>query len=354
MYINGIGIVSACGTGLEAFGSALAEPGFRPRFTEEKGGRKVFISDLSGSAARASLKTMRRADKLSKMAVSAALEALGVSDHTQADGSGVGVVLSTALGPHPTNFLFLDDIIEYGDDGVSPTVFSNSVHNAAASYIAELCGIDGPTLTVTQFFHSFHQALLLGTLWLREGRCRKVLAGAVEVYGPVLGYAADVKLPPAGDGIIRPFVFGPPAQSQGEGAVFCLLERDRSERTLCKVDDVVFHAPDEAPAGCDINIIDSDGLVEDESPYLGLLSAGTPVAAFSPHFGSMMSGSAFNLAAGALMLSEGRCFSNPVTDNPHGLRLLDEGDAAGMGRISISRLDCSGLMGSIILSAPAD
>ncbi len=44
--------------------------------------------------------------------------------------------MATAFGPHVTTFNFLDDILDHGDAAVSPTTFSNSVHNAAASYIA--------------------------------------------------------------------------------------------------------------------------------------------------------------------------------------------------------------------------
>ena len=103
---------------------------------------------------------MRRADKLSKMAVLAAADALQDSGLENAK-QRTGIILATSFGAHQTTFDFLDDIIDYGEAQVSPTTFSNSVHNAAVSYIASVLDITGPTLTVTRFSFPFQSALQL-------------------------------------------------------------------------------------------------------------------------------------------------------------------------------------------------
>ncbi|MCF7848313.1 MAG: beta-ketoacyl synthase chain length factor, partial [Kiritimatiellales bacterium] len=117
-----------------------------------------------------------------------------------------------------TTFAFLDDILDYGDAGVSPTVFSHSVHNAAVSYISRLLEIKGPTWTVTQFRNPFEEAVQLAQAWLNEDRCDYVLLGAADECGPVMEYICREKLPIATDGRI-----GPDAYVPGEGAAFFLV-----------------------------------------------------------------------------------------------------------------------------------
>jgi len=78
----------------------------------------------------------------------------------------------------------------------------------------------------------------------------------------------------------------------------------------------------EFKTGVDLNIIDTDGMLPDESVYIQSISPDIHTAAYSPLFGSMMTGSAFNCAAGALMLKNQKYYANPVLDNPHGINIL--------------------------------
>jgi 3-oxoacyl-[acyl-carrier-protein] synthase II len=327
MYIRGIGLIFAGGRGIERFAGALSEPWHGPG-----GAFRVDMGGISGG------RKLRRADRLGKMAVLAAADAIENSGIEGARTGRVGVIVATALGPHVTTFRFLDDIIEHGEGSVSPTTFSNSVHNAAASYISEALDIQGPTLSVTQFFHSFEYALQLALLWLNEKRCDHVLVGAADEYGDVLGYVCDTKLTSAPDGRIRPFDLHPTCQSPGEGAVFFLIGDRPGEKAFCKVRGVYLGR--EAHEGRDLNIISTDGLLPDESAYAACLSPSIPTAAYSPIFGSMMVGSAFNCAAGALMLRDRIVFANPVMDNPHGLRLVERTAPADIEIIACARYNC--------------
>ena len=74
------------------------------------------------------------------MAVLAAGDALADSGIEDKAKRNIGMIVATAFGPHVTTFGFLDDILDHGDAAVSPTTFSNSVHNAAASYITTVPG----------------------------------------------------------------------------------------------------------------------------------------------------------------------------------------------------------------------
>lgn len=156
MNLVGMGLLSSRGRGVAAFRQALQE-GWRAPGTIEVNGRSVpaYQVDLEGPEEKAVLKKLRRADKLSKMAVLASIDAVRDSGLDDGETKRLGVIVATAFGAHVTNFEFLDDILDYGETSVSPTIFSNSVHNAAASYISSTLAIQGPTLTVTRFFFPF-------------------------------------------------------------------------------------------------------------------------------------------------------------------------------------------------------
>jgi 3-oxoacyl-[acyl-carrier-protein] synthase II len=216
------------------------------------------------------------------------------------------------------------------------------VHNAAAAYISSSLNIQGPTLSVTQFHFSFQSALQLAGTWLDQGRCDYVLVGAVDQYGDVLGYVSDQKLHAASDGKIKPFTFKPTCHVPGEGAAFFLLSNESRGNMYCGVNAVHTSFDPDNNKRVDINIIDADGMLPDESAYLTSLGQEIPAAAYSPIFGSMMITSAFNVAAGALMLRNQVCYATPVQDNPHGIRLLTESGSSVIGSIRCTGYNCYG------------
>ncbi len=356
MNILGIGIVFSGGRGIDCFENALRAGWQRPSevetpfLTEKKS--FAYHVDPQTMSDKTLFKKMRRADKLSKMAVLAAADSLadsGIENITpslhpspsRVEGAKTGVIVATAFGAHATTFDFLNDILDYGEANVSPTTFSNSVHNAAASYVSSVLDIQGPTLTVTQFFFSFHCAFQLAQAWLNEKRCDYVLVGAVEQYGDVLGYIYDSKLTRAADGRIMPFNFKPAFQVPGEGAVFFLVSNKRPVDAYCEVQNVSVNIEGQDLQKADLNIIDTDGLLEDETIYKRSLSPAVLSAAYSPLFGSMMIGSAFNCAAGALMLKKQTIFANPVKDNPHRLNIAVDTTGTNIELIRCTRYNCS-------------
>lgn len=354
MNILGTGIIFSRGMGVSALESALRDGWQQPVALAAPGAqgitRPVYQVDLDAVTDRTLLKKLRRADKLSKMSVLAAADALADSGIADITSKRIGIILATAFGAQVTTFEFLDGILDYGDAAVSPTTFSNSVHNAAASYISSSLNIQGPTLTVTQFRFSFQSALQLARTWLQQGRCDYLLVGAVDQYGDVLGYVADEKLHTATDGKIKPFAFKPTCQVPGEGALFFLLGNDRTETAYCSLDAV--HSGDD-PDGAqpvDLNIIDADGMLPDESAYLSSLSADIMTAAYAPIFGSMMIGGAFNLAVAALMLKQQTLYAAPVLDNPHALRLVNETGPAQISSIRSIGCNCFGEKSGVYLA----
>jgi hypothetical protein len=188
MIVTGVGVVSPAGTGLEALKSVLqanTPPLPMPMGTREKlpvlqVPAEVFKNPL--------LSPVRRADRFSKMSLLAALEAW---QGTQADPARVGIILASACGPHATVFKFVNDLLEFGESQSSPTVFSQSVHAAAASMIASAIKSHGPVLNVADLRFPFESALELADAWLKEGRCDVVLVGATEECSEVYVHAVS-------------------------------------------------------------------------------------------------------------------------------------------------------------------
>jgi len=286
MNIQGIGIVSALGRGVETLQRALETGPVAPSMIDVPFQDEPFpvYAVEKETLKDPILRGARRADRFSKMAVLAACDA--VSDAgVELDPQRTGIVLGTAFGPHPTVFSFLDDILEFGDAGVSPTLFSHSVHNAAVSYISIALGLRGPATTITTFSNPFRQSLLLAQNWLDQGLCDSVLVGGAEEHGTVMDYIVSQKLPIAEKQMVPFFAEGGPAVILGEGAVFFLLSRD-SGLIAVTLDEESDRAPD-------VWIVDFE---------CSKLPKSVPVGCWSHLIGSSPLSSAVSCAAAALML----------------------------------------------------
>ena len=346
MNIAGIGIISTRGRGIDSLDIALRQGwvapsqiksrndqnGFYPIYSVEK----EFINDIN------LLKKIRRADRFSKMAVMAARDAVVDSGIQINDKKAdVGIILSTAFGPHTTTFRFLDDIIDYGDSSVSPTTFSHSVHNAAASYISSLLNIRGPTITITQFASPIHQSLILAKAWLTEKRCKYVLLGCVDVCGNVMEYICNQKLRIADDGKIRPFNFSAsPSAVPGEGSVFLMTTLEKCQNKYCEmIPASMTHC--NIKENTDLYIIEADGMAGDETSYQDALPVDVSIGGYAPIFGSMKIISAFHCAAGALMIKKQIRYACPVQDNPYGLNLITKTEPEEIKQICCIRKNCT-------------
>ncbi|MCK5541337.1 MAG: beta-ketoacyl synthase chain length factor [Desulfobacterales bacterium] len=125
------------------------------------------------------IKGIRRADNFAKMAVSASNKACLNFKFSNED-TDISIILCTQFGPHVTTFKFLNNLLDYSDSGVSPTTFSHSVHNAAASYIASSLGIMGQSITITSFQDPLKQALILADAWFACSQAKKIIVCYVD------------------------------------------------------------------------------------------------------------------------------------------------------------------------------
>ncbi len=129
---------------------------------------------------------LRRADLFIQLAVTAAHKALETAD-CKLIPQETGIIIGTAYGPMETNFEVLDLIVE--EEQTSPTLFSHSVFNAAAGYIARICNIRGSAMTLTDFCWPFFQALQQSFSALATGRLSHCLVLQVETYSHLLADA---------------------------------------------------------------------------------------------------------------------------------------------------------------------
>ncbi|MCF8045328.1 MAG: beta-ketoacyl synthase chain length factor [Desulfarculaceae bacterium] len=136
---------------------------------------KSFIDNPAGLK----IKGARRADKFAKMAVKACLD-IPIKNPRPDSDTETGVIVATRFGPHATTFKFLDGMLDHSDTRGSPTTFSHSVHNAAASYITTLLGIQGPAATLTCFDDPLGRALELAEDWLVLNHVDQVYVCYVE------------------------------------------------------------------------------------------------------------------------------------------------------------------------------
>lgn len=329
MYISGIGIIFSRGRGIDSLEKALNQGWFPPSMSGLLPAYRVSQETMTDASLS---KKMRRADRFSRMAVLSAVDACRDSGITVDEREKLGIILATSFGPHAITFSFIDDILDYGDANVSPTKFSNSVHNAAASYISAVLDSRGPTVTLTQFKFAFQNALILAGSWIAEGRCNHVLCGCAEELGMVMEYACKMKLNIAKDGKINPFAFSvSPVSVPGEGSVFIMLSKEKGGNNYGKVAETSFFR--EITGNPDIIAIDTDGMTGDETSYRDIINYGALIAGYSPLFGSMLTGSAFNFAAAALMLKNQVAYNCVFQDNPLGEKLCVQTSAKNLNEI---------------------
>jgi len=311
------------GRGIEGFAEALKKSPAKPNVSMYSSVSKkeipVFNVDDSVLKDKNVLKAARRADRFCKMAVLAAYDAFADSGIEKLESEKIGVIVSTSFGPHKTTFSFLDNILDYGDMGVSPTIFSHSVHNAAASYISSALNINGPVCTLTDFYFPFHEACKLAESWIDQGRCKYVLVGTVDELSPAMEYICDQKLNISEDEKIDCFAFSDKAKTvPGEGSVFFLMGKKEENCKYCSISFV------DEQRDADVFILESDGMIPDESIYKNVNTKDSTLFNCSPLFGGIMSSTSFHCASAALMLKNGCVYPEFTRDRNSDKHYLQE------------------------------
>lgn len=138
---------------------------------------------------------LRRADDYIKLGVAGVEQICPPADDTR-DKAKTGLFVGTAFGPMQTNFDVLGLIVD--EDQTSPTLFSHSVFNSAAGYIARLFGIAERTFSLTDFSWPFFRALAEGAGSIASGCLDRAIVLQVETYSDLL---ADARVRTEGESL---------------------------------------------------------------------------------------------------------------------------------------------------------
>ena len=143
-------------------------------------------TDLANAVPQHFLRDLRRADDFIRLAVATGAALLSSLPDESSLPEATGIFVGTTIGPLETNFRFLDTLIDDGEGQGSPTLFSHSVHNSAAGYVARLFNIRGPALTVTTYGWPFLSVLAEAAAALAARQLQAALVIGVEEEAPLL------------------------------------------------------------------------------------------------------------------------------------------------------------------------
>ncbi|MBU0682427.1 MAG: beta-ketoacyl synthase chain length factor [Proteobacteria bacterium] len=160
---------------------------------------------------------LRRAEDFIKLAVLASHQL--TSNAPALNGLRTGIYLGTSFGPMECNFSVLNDLVMA--EPISPTLFSHSVFNAASGYIARICKIYGPSLTLTSYGWPFFVALQAAWQAIHAHNLDHALVLQVETYSALLNDA-------------RTAMLASPAPSWPAGATAWLLGKNGA----CHIDHI--------------------------------------------------------------------------------------------------------------------
>lgn len=137
-------------------------------------------------AAFVEVRSLRRAEQISKNALLCACRALTQAKLEKTDQANMGISMAIGAGALGSTLKFMDSIIEDGDELSSPTAFASSVHNSVALMLSMFLHIKGPCVITGQLDASLAGALLTAQQFLARHMCSQVLVVLTEDINPVL------------------------------------------------------------------------------------------------------------------------------------------------------------------------
>ncbi len=344
--IKGIGTVGGFGTGIAALRRSLDAFNPCPQFVTldtSNGPIRVpaLLADTADLESYVGKRALRRIDHYVRMALLGSFLALEDAGLLDSRPDRMGIIVATGYGATCNTFDFQHSIITAGDPCGSPTKFSNSVHNAAAAHISIILKELGPNLSVSHFDMSRPSAMVTAVQWLKEERVDWVLVGGVDEFCKVLGYYWHCRY---GQSEPEAEHAGQPAGQRaivGEGSCFFVLTREKQPASAygC-IEDVQVgivergrvDMPDKSPV-----VLGADGFNQYDSRYAELLPRDCRSLVYTPLYGALPVGMAFDLAAAALTLESGQVFP-PLTDS---LPVISDGqNDRDTEKMETSRVDC--------------
>ena len=354
IVIEGIGVVGGFGCGIHDLSRALTGSACSPgtlAFSTGSGTVAIpaFRADVSRLEEFLPVRTLRRIDHFSRLGLLGSHLALVDAGLPEAERPRLGIIIASGYGATGMTYAFLKSLIDDGDICASPTCFAASVHNSAAAHISIQLGARGPNLTVSDFHLSVPSALATARIWLAEERVQRVLFGAIDELSELIGYIRYRTRDASAAARMTPLRTEMETSIPAEGAAFLLLARENASRGgYCTLDasttgslpipGVPFPEPG-------LLVLGADGCRESGRRYAAV-AQNARVACYTPLYGSLPAGPAFDLAAAALILKGGGVFPSPggvFRDFP--ATVPAGGDPVGADRISCLTLSGDGAYG---------
>ena len=180
--VVGVGVVSSCGIGRDAFWAGLSAPVV---------GVVRRADDFDPTPLFESPKEQRRADRFQQMALAAAAEAWEqAGSPTDLAGPRAGTWIGSGIGGLATLEDQVAVLLDKGPRRVSPFTVPMMMANAAGAAVSMRYGLQGPCEnTVTACAAGTH-SIGNGARMIMDGRCDLVLAGSTEAATTPLSLAA--------------------------------------------------------------------------------------------------------------------------------------------------------------------
>lgn len=214
--VTGIGVLSSCGTGVDAFWEGLNS-------APPDGERRVH--DFDPGSVFENPKEARRADRVTQLALAAAEQALAQAGEIGADPVRRGVLIATGIGGIGT---LEEQITLYNEKGarrVSPFLVPMMMPNAPSATVSMRWGWQGPCQTVSTACAAGTHALVDAHQWVASGRCDVVAAGGTEAAMTPVSMAGFTNMTAmSGRGVSEPFAATRDGFVIAEGAAVLILE----------------------------------------------------------------------------------------------------------------------------------
>lgn len=238
VVVTGMGAISAIGNSVaEMWASAIAGVSGIARITrfDPEGYETTFAGEVRNFDAGEIVgrKEMRRMDRYSHFAISAAIEArrqAGLENNDSIDKTRIGVLIATAMGGAETSELATEALLSGGPRRVGPFTVPAMLLNMASGNVAILLGATGPNFTPVSACAASGHAIGEALRIIQRGDADIIYAGGSEA--PITrlslaGYGSMGALSTRNDDpatASRPFDAGRDGFVLAEGAGVLVLE----------------------------------------------------------------------------------------------------------------------------------
>ena len=237
VVVTGVGLVTAVGTGVDAWRNLIAgRSGIHPVTSFATGQYPVHIGgEIAAFSAPPGMNGGGRATALAIAAARLALDDAGVSAR-DVDPHRAAVMLGTTSG-EPSFVERLEDSRAAGgpSDGASRDLAINYPSHGIPARVAEDAGFHGPALTIPTACAAGNHAVAAAIDLLRAGRADVVLAGGADAFSRIT-FTGFSRLGAIAPERCQPFDRHRKGMVPGEGAAMLVLESaERAERRGARI-----------------------------------------------------------------------------------------------------------------------